>query len=214
MERTQEGLFRSVSIVMLIVVTSIVLVRWDLEMLQNLSVSLFPPEVWSLGMCFTITSAWLCIPVFAFCLACNKVACAKCIGAVLLFLGGPNLLIWNIVGTSVDALQFKELPRFNEVCILVVIWGALYTISVSCNWALGGLVWRHLKARSLAKKISKWKSRKAQEALLEGLCAICMDGYASTEGVRVLKCSHSFHKDCVGVWLSQCKSCPVCRCEV
>jgi uncharacterized membrane protein YqjE len=48
----------------------------------------------------------------------------------------------------------------------------------------------------------------------ENPCSICLDHL--TEGNRFisLKCSHFFHTNCLGVWLAQKSSCPLCKEEV
>ncbi|KAJ3694223.1 hypothetical protein LUZ60_009703 [Juncus effusus] len=46
-------------------------------------------------------------------------------------------------------------------------------------------------------------------------CSICLSSVEEGEIVRVLpKCKHSFHGNCVELWLQGHKTCPVCRMEV
>ncbi|EPS59994.1 hypothetical protein M569_14811, partial [Genlisea aurea] len=43
-------------------------------------------------------------------------------------------------------------------------------------------------------------------------CAVCLEGFKEGEKCRLLpSCKHSFHVDCVDVWLSKSSQCPVCR---
>jgi hypothetical protein len=43
-------------------------------------------------------------------------------------------------------------------------------------------------------------------------CPICLDDYSEESKVRILKCEHGFHPDCVDNWLTKCNyKCPVCR---
>ena len=43
-------------------------------------------------------------------------------------------------------------------------------------------------------------------------CPICLDDYNDTSNVRILRCSHVFHVDCIDHWLTECSyKCPVCR---
>jgi hypothetical protein len=43
-------------------------------------------------------------------------------------------------------------------------------------------------------------------------CAICLEDYDKESQLRILKCDHSFHKDCIDKWLTDCDyKCPVCR---
>ncbi|KAI7887204.1 hypothetical protein K492DRAFT_173544 [Lichtheimia hyalospora FSU 10163] len=43
-------------------------------------------------------------------------------------------------------------------------------------------------------------------------CLVCLDDFIPKQSVRVLKCSHVFHQECVDRWLCEThNSCPVCR---
>lgn len=43
-------------------------------------------------------------------------------------------------------------------------------------------------------------------------CLVCLDEFALKQPVRVLKCHHVFHRECVDRWLCEShNSCPVCR---
>ncbi|CAE6382976.1 unnamed protein product [Rhizoctonia solani] len=49
-------------------------------------------------------------------------------------------------------------------------------------------------------------------ARAEARCPICLDDYAPDDIVTVVKrCSHWFHRECVQQWLSNSRTCPVCR---
>ena len=43
-------------------------------------------------------------------------------------------------------------------------------------------------------------------------CSICIESFTKEEiVVKIEKCSHNFHKDCIHKWLQINNSCPVCR---
>ncbi|OMO89924.1 hypothetical protein CCACVL1_07565 [Corchorus capsularis] len=44
----------------------------------------------------------------------------------------------------------------------------------------------------------------------QGTCAICLEGFPGNSCFK-MPCSHFFHGDCIGKWLSRKKSCPMCR---
>lgn len=45
----------------------------------------------------------------------------------------------------------------------------------------------------------------------EPSCAVCLSGYEEGESLRRLRCGHSYHADCLDVWLDTNASCPRCR---
>ncbi|PVF96975.1 hypothetical protein CPB86DRAFT_858380 [Serendipita vermifera] len=45
-----------------------------------------------------------------------------------------------------------------------------------------------------------------------GNCAICLEDYKPEDNcLKLPRCSHFYHKDCVKEWLKSAKTCPVCR---
>lgn len=48
----------------------------------------------------------------------------------------------------------------------------------------------------------------------DGQCAICIAEFEHLEVIRVLRCKHVFHKECVDEWLSLNGTCPICRAEI
>jgi len=43
-------------------------------------------------------------------------------------------------------------------------------------------------------------------------CVICLDSFEKDSKLRILKCDHGFHVDCIDKWLTDCNyKCPVCR---
>ena len=47
-------------------------------------------------------------------------------------------------------------------------------------------------------------------------CAICLAPYESGDPLRVLRCGHRFHVECVDPWLrgSEQHSCPMCQAPI
>ena len=43
-------------------------------------------------------------------------------------------------------------------------------------------------------------------------CSICLSEYNDESNIRLLKCEHGFHPECVDIWLKKYNNnCPVCR---
>ncbi|XP_051129926.1 RING-H2 finger protein ATL5-like [Andrographis paniculata] len=46
-------------------------------------------------------------------------------------------------------------------------------------------------------------------------CAVCLSEFEENDVVRLLpKCGHSFHVDCIGMWLHSHSTCPLCRSSI
>ena len=48
----------------------------------------------------------------------------------------------------------------------------------------------------------------------EDVCPICFDNFSTEDVVRVIRCSHIFHKHCIDVWVSINGICPVCKLKI
>jgi len=42
-------------------------------------------------------------------------------------------------------------------------------------------------------------------------CSICINSFHKKDEIRVLPCSHFFHKECIDDWIQKENSCPICR---
>ena len=45
----------------------------------------------------------------------------------------------------------------------------------------------------------------------ESECGICRDEFKEGETIKVLKCNHLFHRECLGQWLINNKKCIICE---
>ncbi|CAN6462163.1 unnamed protein product [Victoria cruziana] len=45
------------------------------------------------------------------------------------------------------------------------------------------------------------------------VCAVCMEGLETGCEVKLLACSHKYHRDCIGGWMAYKSLCPLCRCS-
>jgi len=61
-------------------------------------------------------------------------------------------------------------------------------------------------------KVVTYSDLKTEEAEKCKDCAICLDSFEKDSKLRILKCEHGFHVDCIDKWLTDCNyKCPVCR---
>ncbi|PIA42729.1 hypothetical protein AQUCO_02000292v1 [Aquilegia coerulea] len=47
-----------------------------------------------------------------------------------------------------------------------------------------------------------------------GVCMICMEEFGVKDCAKRMSCSHVYHAPCISSWLSECNSCPLCRCRI
>jgi hypothetical protein len=61
-------------------------------------------------------------------------------------------------------------------------------------------------------KVVTYSELKSEEAEKYKECIICLDSFEKDSKLRILKCDHGFHVDCIDKWLTDCNyKCPVCR---
>lgn len=49
----------------------------------------------------------------------------------------------------------------------------------------------------------------------DGVCAVCLSEFEEGEELRTLPgCTHSFHVDCIDMWLYSHTNCPLCRSDL
>ena len=42
-------------------------------------------------------------------------------------------------------------------------------------------------------------------------CSVCLGKFVEDESLKLLPCSHKFHKECIETWLSRSGMCPICK---
>lgn len=59
------------------------------------------------------------------------------------------------------------------------------------------------------------KSVKEDDTETKGnICSVCLELYKLGEAIRVLPCSHFYHKNCVDQWLIDHRTCPMCKSNI
>ena len=59
--------------------------------------------------------------------------------------------------------------------------------------------------------VNKSKVEKCEE---NKFCTICQDDIKKDDIIRVIKCKHSYHIDCIDTWFIDNKKCPLCKFEI
>jgi Ring finger domain len=201
---------------------STMLIKWDIDTIHDWN-SLEPfsySVLWNLGMSLTLTVAWFSLPILVTLLICRADKLAKFVGVMLLFCCGPNLFIWNIIGCSIGAFEFKDFCVAKDNCSLdpmviamkIFVWGVLFVISFICDWGLFSILISVCKSLRLKSKMKRWRQVKSKgEILIESTCSICLDNFVKGEKIRELDCKHEFHPDCIDLWMQDHLTCPICR---
>ncbi|NXS14229.1 RNF43 ligase, partial [Neodrepanis coruscans] len=72
--------------------------------------------------------------------------------------------------------------------------------------AIGQLATRRYQPR--CRPASRWDS--ASSCSSAPVCAICLEEFTEGQELRIISCSHEFHRECVDPWLQQHHTCPLC----
>ncbi|PVV02553.1 hypothetical protein BB560_002989 [Smittium megazygosporum] len=70
-------------------------------------------------------------------------------------------------------------------------------------------VWSILEADTQAGR-NQYENHCLSE--MDGICAMCIDDFVKGDQIRILPCTHGFHKNCIDEWLlNQSALCPMCK---
>ncbi|NXJ86560.1 RN215 protein, partial [Trogon melanurus] len=73
---------------------------------------------------------------------------------------------------------------------------------------------QHIRQRLSALKTRRYhpsRPPRSSQACEIDSCAVCLDQFHKSQWLRVLPCSHEFHRDCVDPWLLLQQTCPLCK---
>ncbi|XP_009891644.1 PREDICTED: RING finger protein 215 [Charadrius vociferus] len=72
---------------------------------------------------------------------------------------------------------------------------------------------QHIRRRLSALKTRRYHPGKPLQSRACEIdsCAVCLDQFHKSQWLRVLPCSHEFHRDCVDPWLLLQQTCPLCK---
>eukprot|EP00300_Choanocystis_sp_HF-7_P021970 c21082_g1_i1.p1 GENE.c21082_g1_i1~~c21082_g1_i1.p1 ORF type:complete len:331 (+),score=47.17 c21082_g1_i1:3-995(+) len=121
---------------------------------------------------------------------------------------------------AVDLGGMDNLQGFNSIFMLLQLLQGRATANDEIE---------NIIARILETDTSRWGPPPASAQAVEQLetititeahqeqgleCAVCMDAFEIETQSLKMPCAHLFHSDCLGTWLQQHNSCPVCRHEL
>ncbi|XP_078484434.1 zinc finger (RING)-10 [Ciona intestinalis] len=121
----------------------------------------------------------------------------------------------------------KSEDQYNQYFNMAIFMGCFVVVFVICIVLLIKLkCWRRERSVSMtniaSETLRRMKTRKFRvdprkqwtddcSNTSEQLCAICLEVFNENEELRVIPCSHEFHKHCVDPWLKEKLTCPLCN---
>uniref|UniRef100_A0A8C0AXA5 RING-type E3 ubiquitin transferase n=1 Tax=Buteo japonicus TaxID=224669 RepID=A0A8C0AXA5_9AVES len=150
---------------------------------------------------------------------------------VVLIRGHDAELLMGVVNKNREAhvkIEVKEPPAWPDydvwilltVVSTVVVIILIFVVRTKCHFlspwqdslqqqtmqAIGQLATRRYQAR--CRQTSRWDS--ASSCSSAPVCAICLEEFSEGQELRIISCSHEFHRECVDPWLQQHHTCPLC----
>ncbi|KAJ9176430.1 hypothetical protein P3X46_011740 [Hevea brasiliensis] len=81
--------------------------------------------------------------------------------------------------------------------------------------ALSPTLWNRGLDESVIREIPTFQYRREGEGRSIYGCVVCLNEFQEQDMLRVLpNCSHSFHLDCIDIWLQSNANCPLCRSSI
>ncbi|NWX05274.1 RNF43 ligase, partial [Caloenas nicobarica] len=149
---------------------------------------------------------------------------------VVLIRGHDAELLMGVVNKNREAhvkIEVKEPPAWPDydvwilltVVSTVVVIILIFVVRTKCQLnrtqdslqqqtvqAIRQLATRTYQAR--CRQASRWDS--ASSCSSAPVCAICLEEFSEGQELRIISCSHEFHRECVDPWLQQHHTCPLC----
>ncbi|NXR49296.1 RNF43 ligase, partial [Hippolais icterina] len=149
---------------------------------------------------------------------------------VVLIRGHDAELLMGVVNKNREAhvkIEVKEPPAWPDydvwilltVVSTVVVIILIFVVRTKCQLnrtqdsvqqqtlqAIGQLATRRYQPQ--ARPAPRWDS--ASSCSSAPVCAICLEEFSEGQELRIISCSHEFHRECVDPWLQQHHTCPLC----
>ncbi|XP_027686206.2 E3 ubiquitin-protein ligase RNF43 [Chelonia mydas] len=149
---------------------------------------------------------------------------------VVLIRGHDAELLMGVVNKNREAhvkIEVKQQPAWPDydvwilltVLSTVIVIILIFVVRTKCHWnrTQDSLQQQTMQAISQLA-IRKYQARCQQDALRDSasscssapICAICLEEFSEGQELRIISCSHEFHRECVDPWLQQHHTCPLC----
>ncbi|XP_077693077.1 E3 ubiquitin-protein ligase RNF43 [Eretmochelys imbricata] len=150
---------------------------------------------------------------------------------VVLIRGHDAELLMGVVNKNREAhvkIEVKQQPAWPDydvwilltVLSTVIVIILIFVVRTKCHWNRtqpDSLQQQTMQAISQLA-IRKYQARCQQDALRDSasscssapICAICLEEFSEGQELRIISCSHEFHRECVDPWLQQHHTCPLC----
>ncbi|NXP20514.1 RNF43 ligase, partial [Scytalopus superciliaris] len=149
---------------------------------------------------------------------------------VVLIRGHDAELLMGVVNKNREAhvkIEVKEPPAWPDydvwilltVVSTVVVIILIFVVRTKCQLnrtqdslqqqtlqAIGQLATRRYQPR--CRPAARWDS--ASSCSSAPVCAICLEEFTEGQELRIISCTHEFHRECVDPWLQQHHTCPLC----
>ncbi|NWY05755.1 RNF43 ligase, partial [Nothoprocta ornata] len=149
---------------------------------------------------------------------------------VVLIRGHDAELLMGVVNKNREAhvkIEVKEPPAWPDydvwilltVVSTVVVIILIFVVRTKCQLsrtqdslqqqtmqAIGQLATRTYQPR--CRQAARWDS--ASSCSSAPVCAVCLEEFSEGQELRIISCSHEFHRECVDPWLQQHHTCPLC----
>ncbi|XP_019362292.1 PREDICTED: E3 ubiquitin-protein ligase RNF43 [Gavialis gangeticus] len=149
---------------------------------------------------------------------------------VVLIWGHDAELLMGVVNKNREAhvkIEVKEPPAWPDydvwilltVVSTVIVIVLIFVIRTKCHFnrtqdslqqqtmqAISQLATRTYPVR--CQRAPLWDS--ASSCSSAPMCAICLEEFSEGQELRIISCSHEFHRECVDPWLQQHHTCPLC----
>ncbi|KRT82986.1 zinc finger protein, partial [Oryctes borbonicus] len=106
---------------------------------------------------------------------------------------------------------------FIVLMIISLAWLVFYYIQRLRNIHAKDKLSRKLcnAAKKALSKIPTKTIKSEDKEVKDGeCCAVCIEPYKPLEVLRILPCTHEFHKNCIDPWLLEHRTCPMCKMDI